>query len=176
MRLVGKNQKAMTTTPKFLCSRQTHFLTFVKKSQFVRQIVDICIFPWYPVPQQSRFTQRKPLHNFVCPLRSFTKLFCRHPPTTKSFGAVEPFSFRETCGRATGLQFFIRTLTTALAVRTGYSAMTPPKMRASLTTPLQNRGRNLIRGERRTTTDTSIHLHTPTPGFENLHPLLNLNF
>ena len=50
------------------------------------------------------------------------------------------------------------------------------EMRASLTTPLQNRGRNLIRGERRTTTDTSIHLHTPTPGFENLHPLLNLNF
>ena len=33
-----------------------------------------------------------------------------------------------------------------------------------------------IRGERRTTTDTSIHLHTPTPGFENLHSLLNPDF
>ena len=43
-------------------------------------------------------------------------------------------------------------------------------------TPLQNRGRNSIRGERRTTTDTSIHIHTPMPGFENLYPLLNLNF
>ena len=50
------------------------------------------------------------------------------------------------------------------------------ELRASLTTPLQNRGRNLIRGERRTTTDTSIHIHTPMPGFENLYPLLNLNF
>jgi len=48
--------------------------------------------------------------------------------------------------------------------------------RASLTTPLQNRGRNLIWGERRTTTDTSIHIQAPMPGFENLHPLLNLNF
>ena len=45
-----------------------------------------------------------------------------------------------------------------------------------LTTPLQNRGRNLIRGERRTITDTSVHIHTPMPGFENLYPLLNLNF
>ena len=35
------------------------------------------------------------------------------------------------------------------------------EMRASLTTPLQNRGRNSIRGERRTTTYTSIHIHTP---------------
>ena len=52
----------------------------------------------------------------------------------------------------------------------------PAKMRASLTTPLQNRGRNLIRSERQTTTDTSIHIHTPMPGFENLHPLLNLDF
>ena len=52
----------------------------------------------------------------------------------------------------------------------------PAQMRASLTTPLQNRGRNLIRGERRTTTDTSIHIHTPMPGFENLHPLLNPDF
>ena len=43
-------------------------------------------------------------------------------------------------------------------------------------TPLQNRGRNLIRGERRTITDTSVHIHTPMPGFENLYPLLNLNF
>ena len=50
------------------------------------------------------------------------------------------------------------------------------ELRASLTTPLQNRGRNLIRGERRTTTDTSIHIHTPMPGFENLYPLLNLDF
>lgn len=50
------------------------------------------------------------------------------------------------------------------------------EMRASLTTPLQNRGRNSIRGERRTTTDTSIHIHTPMPGFENLYPLLNLDF
>ena len=41
------------------------------------------------------------------------------------------------------------------------------ELRASLTTPLQNRGRNLIRGERRTTTDTSIHIHTPMPGFES---------
>ena len=50
------------------------------------------------------------------------------------------------------------------------------ELRASLTTPLQNSGRNSIRGERRTTTDTSIHIHTPMPGFENLYPLLNLNF
>ena len=50
------------------------------------------------------------------------------------------------------------------------------EMWVSLTTPLQNRGRNLIRGERRTTTDTSIHIHTPMPDFENLHPLLNLDF
>ena len=50
------------------------------------------------------------------------------------------------------------------------------ELRASLTTPLQNRGRNLIRGERRTTTDTSIHIHTSMPDFENLHPLLNLDF
>ena len=50
------------------------------------------------------------------------------------------------------------------------------EMRASLTTPLQNRGRNSIRGERRTTTDTSIHIHTPMPGFENLYPLLKLDF
>ena len=50
------------------------------------------------------------------------------------------------------------------------------EMWVSLTTPLQNRGRNLIRGERRTITDTSVHIHTPMPGFENLYPLLNLNF
>ena len=50
------------------------------------------------------------------------------------------------------------------------------EMRASLTTPLQNRGRNLIWGEWRTTTDTSIHIHTPMPGFEKLYRLLNLDF
>ena len=50
------------------------------------------------------------------------------------------------------------------------------ELRASLTTPLQNRGRNSIRGERRTTTDTSIHIHTPIPRFENLYRLLNPDF
>ena len=47
------------------------------------------------------------------------------------------------------------------------------EMWVSLTTPLQNRGRNSIRGGQRTTTD---NIHTPMPGFENLHPLLNPDF
>ena len=50
------------------------------------------------------------------------------------------------------------------------------ELRTSLTTPLQNRGRNLIRNKRRTNTDTSFHIHTPMPSFENLYPLLNLDF
>ena len=52
------------TTQNFLLCPKI-FLYSCRASQIVRHIVDICIFQWYPVPQQSRFTQRKLLHNFV---------------------------------------------------------------------------------------------------------------
>ena len=78
------------------------------------------------------FHNKAALLNEIC----YIALFVRSAASLNHFAAIHPrqnllvprslFLF-ERFAAATGLQFFIRTLTTASAVRTGYSAMTSQK-------------------------------------------------
>ena len=64
-----------------------------------------------------------------------------HPPTTKSFGAAEPFSFRETCSQATARNSLHRTLDNFISRPDWIQRHDLAELRASLTTPLQNRAK-----------------------------------
>lgn len=95
--------------------------------QFIRQIVDFCFCPCYPVSQIRSLHLHKASIRFYLPPRSHTEPFCRHSSTTKSFGPCEAdflFFDRFAAGQPVR-NSLTRTLKTASVVRIGYCAMTP---------------------------------------------------
>ena len=67
----------------------THQIDSCELFQIVRQIVDICFLPCYPVSQIRSLHLHKASIRFYLPPRSHTELFCRLSLTTKSFGSCE---------------------------------------------------------------------------------------
>ena len=139
------------------CVQRIQFVVF----QIILRIVAICFFRGTLFRNKAAF-----------PMKS-TKLLCMSapqlhqtvlPPSTqdKIFWCRGAFFF----SRALRLQAFIRTLDNAISRPDWIQRHDLAEMRASLTAPLQNRVKNLIRGEQRAITDASIH--TPPARFFRL--------
>ena len=146
---------------------------FVELFQILRQHIDNSGSPCYHLPQLQSLYHNKANKPFTVP----------HPRRI----ILPPFTYDKILWSCAGRFSFIpgdlqpnhrpaildTLLDNCISRLDGIQCHDPAAMRASLTTPLQNRGRNFIRWERRPPQagDTSMHLH-----FQLCRSFLDLDF
>ena len=152
-------------------SAQSDRFILVGVVQMIRQIVDICFRPCYPLLQIRSLHLHKVSIRFYLPPRSHPDPFCRHSSTTKSF-ARRIFYFLIDLQPGNRFAILVMHLENCISRPDWIQSHDSAEMRASLTTPLQNRGRNLIRGERRPHKQETSRFKFALPAFETEFVLL----